>query len=71
MMRFGPSPEGGEYEVHNHIEMSDAGTYTIGMQVYVTSDYDGEERYTHSRWWTSSNDELGITNGLASPPRNQ
>jgi len=77
MMRFGPSPEGGEYEVHNHIEMSDAGTYTIGMWVYVTSDYDGEERYTHSRWWTSSNDcdhlycELGITTGLASPRRDQ
>jgi len=78
MMRFGPSPEGGEYEVHNHIAMSDAGSYTIGMWVYVTSDYDGEERYTHSRWWTSGNDcdpgldcELGITTGLASPSRNQ
>jgi len=78
MMRFGPSPEGGEYEVHNHIEMSDAGTYTIGMWVYVTSDYDGEERYTHSRWWTSENDcghgvdcILGITEGLATPARDE
>jgi len=78
MMRFGPSPNGGEYQVHNYIDMSEAGTYTIGMWVYVTNDYDGEERYTHSRWWTSGKDcglgldcELGTTTGLATPPRNK
>merc|ERR1719193_3093401 len=78
MIRFGPSPNGGEYQVHNYIDMSEAGTYTIGMWVYVTNDYDGEERYTHSRWWKSGRDcglgldcELGTTTGFATPPRNQ
>jgi len=76
MMKFGIDPGGGEYEVHNYISMSDSGIYTIGMWVYVTSDYDGEERFTHSRWWSSNvtlniNKAHGTTTGLVSPPRDK
>lgn len=76
MIRLGPSPNGGEYEVHNNKEMGDSGTYTIGMWVFVTSDYDGEMRFTHSRWWDADDDlnnnlAYGTTDGTASPPRDE